>query len=42
MVHALLQVDSTEMCVGNACTQPSYKDENLSSVSVLKENSSAK
>jgi len=24
MVHALLQVDCTEMCVGSACTQPSY------------------
>ncbi len=32
MVHALLQVDCTEMCVGSACTQPSYNDKNPSSV----------
>jgi len=32
MVHTLLQVDCTEMCVGSACTQPSYNDKNPSSV----------
>jgi len=35
MVHALFQLDCTETCVGNACTQPSYNDKNLSSVFVL-------
>jgi len=28
MVHALLQVDCTEMWVGSACTQPSYTVQN--------------
>ncbi len=36
MVHALLQVDCTEMCVGSACTQPSYNDKNPSSVFFFK------
>jgi len=32
----ILQVDCTEMCVGSACTQPSYNDDkNPSSVLVL-------
>jgi len=35
MVHAHLQVDCTEMCVGSACTQTSYNAKNLSSVFVL-------
>jgi len=35
MVHARFQVDCTEMCVGSACTQPSYYDKNISSVFVL-------
>jgi len=35
MVHALFQVDCTEMCIGSACTQPSHNDKNLSSVFVL-------
>jgi len=35
MVHALFQVDCTEMCVGSASTQPSYNDKNLSIVFVL-------
>jgi len=26
MVHAFFLVDCTEMCVGIACTQPSYND----------------
>ncbi len=26
MRHALLQVVSTEMCVGSVCTQPPYND----------------
>ncbi len=32
MLYPLLQVDCTEMCVGSACTQPSYNDKNPSSV----------
>jgi len=32
MVHALLQVDCTAMCVGSACTEPLYNDKNPSSV----------
>jgi len=35
MVHALFQIDCTEICVGSACTQPSYNDKSLSSVFVL-------
>jgi len=35
IVHALLQVDCPEMCVGSACTQPSYNDKNPSNVFVL-------
>ncbi len=32
MLHALLQVVWTEMCVGSLCTQPPYNDKNLPSV----------
>ncbi len=28
MLHALLQVVGTEMCVGSVCTQPPYNDKN--------------
>jgi len=35
MVHALLQVDCTAMCVGSACRQPSFNIKNPSSVFVL-------
>jgi len=34
LVHALLQVDCTEMCVGSVCTQPSFNDKNPTSVFV--------
>jgi len=29
MIHALFQVDYTAICVGSACTQPSYNDKTL-------------
>ncbi len=32
MRHALLQVVSTEMCVGSVCTQPTYNDKDPPSV----------
>ncbi len=28
MLHALLQVVWTEMCVGSVCSQPPYNDKN--------------
>ncbi len=38
MLYPLLQVDCTDMCVGSACTQPSYNDKNPSSVFFLSPN----
>jgi len=35
MEHELLQVDCTEMSVGNACTQSSCNDKKLSRVFIL-------
>ncbi len=35
MLHALLQVFLTEMCVGSVCTQPPYNDKNPPSVLFL-------
>ncbi len=32
MLHALLHVVWTEMCVGSVCTQPPYNDKNPPSV----------
>ncbi len=32
MLHAVLQVVWTEMCVGSVCTQPPYNDKNPPSV----------
>ncbi len=32
MLHELLQVVWTEMCVGSVCTQPPYNDKNPPSV----------
>jgi len=41
MVHALLQVDCTAMCVVSACTQLSFNDKNPSSGFVLIKNPSS-